>query len=267
MAGWEGPLKTEFVYQLQRGLRELLRRCGYAACRIPQEQTFSDLIPDKALYQIPGDFHRYYRPWEAPEFGLTLPAEAVANTMLPMLKIYMLLCLLRQTRSLSGAVLEAGVWNGGSARLLADYLDSISAPKALWLLDTFEGYDSIDREKDGLLPEKGQMKGKPLGEVKALFAHTRTTVHFIKGAIPGALSDVDVSELSFAHIDVNLYEPTRQATEFCLERMPRGGIVVFDDYNWPATYGARQGIDEACARFGQETISIPESSQAFLIRN
>jgi O-methyltransferase len=187
--------------------------------------------------------------------------------MLPPLKLYILQSLLKQTRSLDGAVLEAGVWNGGSALLMAGYLDSIGSTKHLWLLDTFEGYDIVDDVKDGALAQRGLMRGKSVDEVKAAFSKTRTTVHIVKGAIPETLCNVHVSEISFAHIDVNLYEPTRRATEFCLERMPRGGIIVFDDYGWPATYGARQAIDEVCAAFGQETISIPESSQAFLIRN
>lgn len=267
MAGWERFLTTGLIHQIRRGIKELIRRRGIVVSRLPRGQRFSELIPDTALYKVPADLHRYYRPWEAPAFRQTLSPEALANTMLPTLKIYMLLGLLKQTRSLGGAVLEAGVWNGGSARLMADYLDSIGSPKALWLLDTFEGYDAVDSQKDGVLPEKGHMKSKSVNEVKALFAQTKTAVHVIKGTIPGTLADVEAPEISFAHIDVNLYAPTLQATVFCLERMPRGGIILFDDYNWPATYGARQAIDEACAQFEQQAISVPESSQAFMIRN
>jgi len=260
-------LKTELVRRVRQSLKKFFERRGYLLCRLPQGQNFSELLPDPELYKLPEDLHLYYRPWEAPTFRQSLPAAVAANTMLPPLKIYMLLSLLKQTRSLNGAVLEAGVWNGGSARLMADYLDSIGASKHLWLLDTFEGYDAVDSHKDGALAEKGLMKGKSVEEVKALFAQTKTPVHIVKGTIPGTLGTVEAPEISFAHIDVNLYDPTLHATEFSLERMPRGGIILFDDYNWPATYGARQAIDEACSKFGQQTISIPESSQAFLIRN
>ncbi len=251
---------------MRQRIKEFIRRRGYVVLPLAQGQVFSELIPDHSLYRIPGDMHRYYRPWDIPSFRQSLSPEALANTMLPTLKIYMLLSLLKQTRTLGGAVLEAGVWNGGSARLMADYLDSIGSDKQLWLLDTFEGYDAVDGQKDGVLPAKGQMQGRSIDDVKALFANTKSQVHFVKGTIPGTLGAIDTTEISFAHIDVNLYEPTRQATEFCLERMPRGGIVMFDDYNWPATYGAKQGIDDACVRFGQEVVSIPESTQAFLVR-
>lgn len=260
-------MKSEIISRIRQYVKNFLRAHGYVICRLPESQAFSELIADRDQYQIPGDFHRYYRPWEAPEFRRSLAPEAIASTMLPMLKIYFLLCLLKQTRWLEGAVLEAGVWNGGSARIIADHLDLAGGHKDLWLLDTFKGYDAIDGQRDGVLAKQGLMRGKSIDEVKALFARTRTRVHFVEGSIPQSLRDVNSAEISFAHIDVNLYEPTRHATEFCLERMPRGGIIIFDDYNWPATYGARQAIDEACARFGQEAVSVPESSQAFLIRN
>lgn len=252
---------------MRKRIQEFVRRRGYVVLPLAQGQVFSELIPDQSPYRIPGDMHRYYRPWEVPSFRQSLSSEALENTMLPTLKIYMLLSLLKQTRTLRGAVLEAGVWNGGSARLMADYLDSIGSDKPLWLLDTFEGYDAVNRQKDGVLPAKGQMQGRSIDNVKTLFANTKTHVHFVIGAIPGTLGTIDATEISFAHIDVNLYEPTRQATEFCLERMPRGGIIMFDDYNWPATYGAKQGIDDACRRFGQQVVSVPESTQAFLVRN
>jgi hypothetical protein len=60
------------------------------------------------------------------------------------------------------------------------------------------------------------------------------------------------SDRNGGHIDVNLnlYEPTLAATEFCLERLVPGGVIVFDDYCWPLTYGARTAIDEACQSSG-----------------
>lgn len=260
-------MRTGARQRIRQELEKILNRRGNLLCRLPTGQKFSELLPDPELYRIPSDLHRYYRPWESPAFLQSLPAAVLENTMLSPLKMYMLLRLLMQTRSLNGAVLEAGVWNGGSARLMADYLDSIGASKHLWLLDTFEGYDGVDSRKDGALAEKGLMQGKSADEVRALFARTRTPVHIVKGAIPGTLGAVEAPEISFAHIDVNLYSPTRHATEFVLKRMPRGGIILFDDYNWPATYGVRQAIDEVCSQFDQQTISIPESGHAFLIRN
>lgn len=99
-----------------------------------------------------------------------------------------------------------------------------------------------------------------------MLENPEVNVQLIEGVIPETLARVSASTICFAHIDVNLYEPTRAATAFCLERMPRGGMMVFDDYNWPSTYGARRAIDEAVANFGQQVMALPESTQAILIR-
>jgi hypothetical protein len=63
-----------------------------------------------------------------------------------------------------------------------------------------------------------------------------------------------------------LYEPTLTASDFVLQRLTNGGIILFDDYCWPATYGARRAIEELCAGNRQEVICVPESTQAFLIK-
>jgi hypothetical protein len=102
--------------------------------------------------------------------------------------------------------------------------------------------------------------------VARLLANPTVEVNLIAGLIPGTLEQVKADVLCFAHIDVNLYEPTLAATEFCLQRVGKGGVILFDDYGWPATYGARQAIDEVCARHHQQVICVPESTQAFLIR-
>ena len=139
--------------------------------------------------------------------------------------------------------------------------------KTLWLLDTFEGYQKIDQKKDGAHVQINQCRCNSYEEVERLLANNEVSVNLIKGLIPATLAKVSTNKICFAHIDVNLYEPTLAATEFCLDRLVPGGIMVFDDYCWPATYSARKAIDEACADLKQAVICVPESTQAFLIRS
>ena len=35
------------------------------------------------------------------------------------------------------------------------------------------------------------------------------------------------------HLDVDLYKPTKDAIMMFVERMPKGGIIVFDELNHP----------------------------------
>ena len=66
----------------------------------------------------------------------------------------------------------------------------------------------------------------------------------------------------FVHLDVDLYQPTRDSFDYFYPRLIKGGIIVCDDYNWP---GARKAIEEACARFGA-TFAVTPYLQAVLIR-
>jgi O-methyltransferase len=251
---------------MNRILNPLLKRAGYILQPFNRGQVVPAHLSDPESYARPEDFSRLYRPWLNSEATRWLTSEIQANTMLSRQKLYMLRKLLAVALRVEGDVFEAGAGSGGSAKLLVDYLAEREAKKTVWVLDTFEGYQKIDPIHDGSHVKLHQCRCKTVDEVRALLKNQKISVHLVKGLIPGTLVEVGAEKIAFAHIDVNLYEPTLAATEFCLQRMPVGGCIVFDDYGWPATYGARKAIDAACERFNQEVICVPETTQAFLIR-
>jgi hypothetical protein len=56
------------------------------------------------------------------------------------------------------------------------------------------------------------------------------------------LSSLGLDSISFAHIDVDWYEPTSVALELVGEKLPPGGIIVVDDYfTWN---GAKKAVDD-----------------------
>ena len=250
-----------------RLLRAPLARLGYQLAPFSRRQVIPQIIPDPELYAGPEEFHRLFRPWLGEEFGRLLTLQITGNTMLSRQKLYLLLQLCRQTLDVDGDIFEAGVGSGGSARLMLDCLLRHKHRKQVWLLDTFEGYQKVDLKRDGAHVRINQCRCNSKEEVERLLANDTVAVRLIKGLIPATLAGVKTNKIAFAHIDVNLYEPTLAATEFCLQRLTPGGIMLFDDYCWPATYGARKAIDEACAVAGQIVICVPESTQAFLIRS
>ena len=247
-------------------IKSRLHRQGWHLSRIDPRQVVPETAPDRELYARPQDLNRLFRPWQGTAFDAVVTAEVLRNTMLSRLKLYFLLKFIRQTLPLPGDLFEAGVGDGGSARLALNCLLQAGVTKPLWLLDTFAGYLKVDPERDGGHIQLHQCQCQRKDYVEQLLKNDQVPVHIIEGLIPATLAQVQTEKISFAHIDVNLHEPTLAATLFVLERMPPGGVVLFDDYNWPNTYGARTAIDEACARTGQEVISLPESTQAFLIK-
>lgn len=250
----------------QRVCEPVFQRLGYTLQPFNRRQLVPEHVPDAELYTRPEDLSRLYRPWRDPRQTAWLTPEVEQNTMLSRQKLYLLRKLLLATLGVPGDVFEAGAGSGGSTRLMLDTLAAAGSGKAIWTLDTFAGYQKVDRAHDGAHVAIADCRCAGVDDVRRLLASPAVPVHVVQGLIPGTLAEVAAEAIAFAHVDVNLYEPTLAATAFVLERMPPGGIVVFDDYNWPATYGARAAIDEACGRFGQEVIAVPESTQAFVLR-
>jgi len=249
-----------------RIIRGALASAGFQLHRFNREQVIPAGIADRELYQGPEDFSRLFRPWNSPQYDRWFTPEVLENTMLSRQKLYFLLQFLRQTIDLPGDALEAGTGSGGSAKLMLEVLRQARVTKRLWLLDTFTGYQRVDPERDGTHAQLNQCRCHSKEEVARLLADPVIEVKLIAGLIPETLEQVKTDTLSFAHIDVNLHEPTLAASDFCLQRLTKGGVILFDDYCWPATYGARQAIDEACTRHRQQVICVPESTQAFLIK-
>jgi len=251
---------------LKEVLDRSVGRAGYQLNPSNRAQLIPPEIPDAGLYAGPEDFSRLFRPWLGADFDRWFTPEVVQNTMLSRQKLYFLLKLLGLTLQLKGDVFEAGVGSGGSARLMLDCLTRAKSAKRMWLLDTFAGYQKVDEAKDGVHVRLNQCKCNSKADVERLLASDSARAHLIEGLIPATLAQVSTDAISFAHIDVNLYEPTLAATDFVLERLAPGGVIVFDDYCWPSTYSARKAIDEVCSRRRQEIICVPESTQAFLIK-
>lgn len=252
---------------ISRFINVALERAGYKLHRINRSQILPANLADPELYSRPEDYSRLFRPWLSRDYDRFFVPEVLQNTMLSRQKLYLLLKMLSHTKTLPGDILEAGVGSGGSAKLMLNFLVANGSSKQMWLLDTFEGYQRIDPARDGHHLRLNECKCENKEYVQHLLANEKIQVNVIKGMIPQTLEHAKTDQLSFVHIDVNLHEPTFAATDFCLARLAKGGVIVFDDYCWPATYGARLAIDEVCLSRNQEVICVPESTQAFLIRS
>jgi O-methyltransferase len=126
-----------------------------------------------------------------------------------------------------GEFWECGVFLGGSARLLAEVMRRQPHPATLRLFDTFSGFPSVSNQ-DGSYPRVGMFGAASLADARRFVAADFAIFH--KGEIPGTFAGLEDSRIAFAHIDVDLYEPTKAALGFVMPRMVKGGTVVIDDY-------------------------------------
>lgn len=146
--------------------------------------------------------------------------------------------------NLEGDFAECGVYKGGTAYLIADTLvNSNIEGKQVHLLDTFAGMpETANDDPSGLM--RGSLGDTSLEAVQG-FLNPLSNVVFHPGYIPETLEPLQDKKFAFVHVDVDLYQSAKDCCEFFYERMPRGGVMIFDDYGFmPFRYSAKQAVDE-----------------------
>lgn len=152
-------------------------------------------------------------------------------------KGYILTCLAMHASHFAGDIAEFGVYRGGSAYLIAKTVPQ----KNLYLFDTFTGIPEVDSEHDpkGL---KGMFRGSSAQKVEKLL--DGYNVHVYEGFFPDTTSAVKDKKFCFVHSDADTYSSTLASCKFFYPRLTPGGILVFDDYGFIGTPGARDAVDE-----------------------
>lgn len=148
--------------------------------------------------------------------------------------------------SLPGDIVECGVYNGGSAALLASICcKQSSLTRDIWLFDSFEGLPK-PTEKDG---EKAQHCGwwchGDLSKVREILRKLHIpehSTHIVKGWFQDTFPVVQVREIALLHIDADWYESVKLCLEKFYDNILPGGYIVIDDYgHWE---GCRKATDE-----------------------
>jgi len=159
---------------------------------------------------------------------------------------------------IEGACAECGVFRGTSALFLCRAAQTRRAGYAgegLHLIDSFEGISRPSDEdyfdvhgSDGSVVLANVPQGSfssPIEDVRnTLRDFPRTSIH--QGWIPGVLGKLPETRWAFVHIDVDLYEPTRDCLEYFFPRLCVGGVIVCDDYVAPLFPGAQRAWDRFC---------------------
>ncbi len=148
---------------------------------------------------------------------------------------YQVMMFARRTSKIPGDIAEVGAYKGASAKLIAH-----AAPgRSIHLFDTFEGLpplQDIDRSafKDGQYPAD-------LADVtKYLSSFPQVTLY--KGLFPKTAGPITAKKFSFVHLDVDLYQSTKDALEFFFPRMSKGGVIISHDYM--TAEGVRKAVDD-----------------------
>lgn len=142
-------------------------------------------------------------------------------------------------RWVPGNFAEAGVYHGGTLMRMA-----VEAPERLvYGFDTFAGMpDEMDHDGEPHgVGDFGDVDVVSMMEV--LSAEPNVTLR--QGIFPQSASGLEGERFALVHLDFDWYSSTAAAIEWFLPRMSRGGVMIFDDYDWPHTPGVRRAIEEA----------------------
>ena len=145
----------------------------------------------------------------------------------------------------AGAFVEVGVYRGGSARAL--YAVAEEQGRELYLFDTFEGHPK-PTQHDGPAHPAGRYDD--CADPVAL-RQEMPNAFIVRGRFPDTWLSTAYPWpwVAFAHIDVDLYESTRDAILALSPCMVEGGVMYFDDYGEADCPGATKAVHELFANW------------------
>lgn len=163
-----------------------------------------------------------------------------------------------EANSVPGAIVECGVYKGGSMLAVAKALLQLGkTERELFLFDTYEGMGE-PCEKDvsykGLVAvEERKVRQEwskcTLEAVQAVFCtvpYPQEKLHYVKGFVEDTVPEKAPDTIALLRLDTDWYESTKHELEHLYPRLVTGGVLIIDDYGHWA--GARQATDEFFAK-------------------
>ncbi|MER5968994.1 TylF/MycF/NovP-related O-methyltransferase [Streptomyces sp. NPDC002055] len=171
---------------------------------------------------------------------------------------------------LPGAVVECGVWRGGSMQAVARTLLSVGdTGRDLYLFDTFEGMPpptEKDRRRDGEMASdllSRRSKDHPIWAVATLedvqegmaqIPYPEDRVHYVPGRVEDTIPAGAPEEIAVLRLDTDWYASTRHELEYLYPRLVSGGVLLIDDYGW--WQGSREAVDEFLEKTGARLLLL-----------
>jgi O-methyltransferase len=182
-------------------------------------------------------------------------------------RVYALIQAVRyvSANDIPGAIVECGVWKGGSMAAVARTLLQMQDVRwELYLFDTFEGMTpptARDLDYAGkkaaqvLLDSPGaRCTDAPLEQVKEVLYATgypRERIHFVRGRVEETIPSSAPDSIALLRLDTDWYDSTKHEFVHLFPRLAKAGVIIIDDYgHWK---GSREACDEY---FAQNRIPI-----------
>ena len=137
-----------------------------------------------------------------------------------------------------GDIIEFGCYKCGATIKFAKVLKKNNSNKKIYALDTFSGLPEETQGKDSIRDFYiNSMDNNDINKVKKVLMKNKVSniVILMKGLFSESIPKLRDKRFCFAYVDCDLYSGTKEALEFLIPRMNKGGIIFIDDYfstNW-----------------------------------
>lgn len=179
---------------------------------------------------------------------------------------FLIYSLLQDVKMLGGDTAECGVGTGVTSYIFLALLEGSNQEHHIF--DSFEGLSEpseLDRVNGG---EVFEWKKHDISYSEGLVRHNLERfpdLHMYKGWIPSRFESVEDRGFCLVHIDVDLYEPTRDAVAFFYPRMKPGGVIICDDYGFSSCPGAKKAMDEFAQSVDRKVVHLPTGQGMLLV--
>lgn len=149
-------------------------------------------------------------------------------------------------------IAECGVFSGNSLLAVGRIAQEVGIPFVMYGMDTFQGLPDLSAIDAEMAPQNARYRSERLFtetsvdivSKKLVDAGFGNSVTLVQGLFSDTLKTLPEQKYNFVNVDCDLYEPHLECLEYFYERMERGGVLFFDDYNSTDYPMAKRAIDE-----------------------
>ncbi|MEK7994638.1 MAG: ATP-binding cassette domain-containing protein [Planctomycetota bacterium] len=151
-----------------------------------------------------------------------------------------------------GDVLEVGVYRGGTLVVLAELVRELCPTRKLIAVDTFVGHPYTD---DHPVHPVGKYADVSVAELRTMLEQKGLTeyVQIEQGLAEEVLPRLDLTQVTFSHIDCDLYQPVKFCASYLPTHIRECAVLFFDDFLHDHCPDATRAIRE---EFGPDVRAI-----------
>lgn len=199
------------------------------------------------LYEsIPIDPVPTYAPWLADNVFMETFNKCRNSTLVDICRNFELWNLVEQLKNLQGSIMEVGLWKGGTASVICKAENLYNNNTKIYLCDTFKGVVKATQDDNCYVGGEHAFDDEQhiLNLVQSVGVGT-DNIKILRGIFPDETQQhIPSNELfKFCHIDVDVYQGTKDIIEWIWPKMVVGGIVVSDDYGIEPIQGVTKAIN------------------------